>query len=106
MGGVSSTGHELSVDILALATLGKSDCTILNLGNGFGFSVKEVLEAARRVTKLPIPVKIKPRRPGDPARLVASSEKAKTTMGWRPQYPELDRIVASAWQWHQQRYCS
>lgn len=92
--------------ILALATLGKRDCMILNLGNGCGFSVKEVLEAARRVTGHPIPVKIKPRRPGDPARLVASSVKAKTELGWRPQYPELDSIVASAWEWHRQRYCS
>lgn len=75
-----------------------------------------LLRAGHRVTVLdnlghsltghPTPVKIKPRRPGDPARLVASFEKAKTELGWRPQYPELCRIVASAWEWHQWRYCS
>jgi UDP-glucose 4-epimerase len=77
---------------------------IYNLGNGSGFSVKQVIEAARRVTGHPIPVEIKPRRPGDPARLVASSEQAKTHLGWSPAHPTLDDILASAWAWHQQRY--
>jgi UDP-glucose 4-epimerase len=77
---------------------------IYNLGNGSGFSVKQVIEAARRVTGHPIPVEIKPRRPGDPARLVASSEQAKTHLGWTPAHPTLDDILASAWAWHQQRY--
>jgi UDP-glucose 4-epimerase len=77
---------------------------IYNLGNSSGFSVKQVIEAARRVTGHPIPVEIKPRRPGDPARLVASSEEAKTHLGWTPAYPTLDDILASAWAWHQQRY--
>ena len=77
---------------------------IYNLGNGSGFSVKQVIEAARRVTGHPIPVEIKPRRPGDPARLVASSEQAKANLGWQPKHPELDDILASAWAWHQQRY--
>jgi UDP-glucose 4-epimerase len=90
--------------ILALEALREHDCTILNLGNGSGFSVKEVIEAARRVTGHAIPVEIKARRPGDPAQLVASSEKAKLELGWRPQHSELDCILASAWEWHQQRY--
>jgi len=90
--------------ILALEALTTRDKMILNLGNGSGFSVKEVVESARRVTGHHIPVELKPRRPGDPARLVASSEKAKTELGWKPQIPEIDRILQSAWDWQQQRY--
>jgi UDP-glucose 4-epimerase len=90
--------------ILALTALADRDQMILNLGNGSGFSVKEVVESARRVTGHAIPVELKPRRPGDPARLVASSEKAKAELGWNPQIPNIDDIMASAWQWHQQRY--
>jgi UDP-glucose 4-epimerase len=90
--------------ILALDALEKRDRLICNLGNGQGFSVKEVVEAARRVTGHPIPVEIRPRRPGDPARLVASSARAQAELGWKPQTPEIDQILASAWQWHQKRY--
>jgi len=90
--------------ILALTALADRDRMILNLGNGSGFSVKEVVESARRVTGHAIPVEMKPRRPGDPARLVASSEKAKAELGWKPQISEIDRILASAWEWQQQRY--
>jgi UDP-glucose 4-epimerase len=79
---------------------------ICNLGNGNGFSVKEVVESARRVTGHPIPVERKPRRPGDPARLVASSAHAHDLLGWTPKHPALDDIVASAWAWHQQRYAN
>ncbi|WP_339173074.1 UDP-glucose 4-epimerase GalE [Anoxybacillus sp. FSL W8-1294] len=77
------------------------ESNIYNLGNGNGFSVKEVIEAARRVTGHPIPEKVVPRRPGDPARLVASSEKAKRELGWKPIYTSIEEIVASAWEWHQ-----
>lgn len=77
------------------------ESNIYNLGNGNGFSVKEVIEAARRVTGHPIPEKVVPRRPGDPARLVASSEKAKRELGWKPLYTTIEEIVASAWEWHQ-----
>jgi UDP-glucose 4-epimerase len=93
--------------ILALKALTTADGPsrmIYNLGNGSGFSVKEVIESARRVTGHPIPAEIKPRRAGDPARLVASSEQAKLHFGWTPKHPELDDILASAWAWQQQRY--
>ena len=92
--------------ILALEALAKQDRIICNLGNGQGFSVKEVIEAARVVTGKPIAAEIKPRRPGDPARLVASAEEARRILGWKPQVPEIDRILGSAWQWHQQRYAN
>ena len=90
--------------MLALEALGEQSRLILNLGNGEGFSVKEVIEGVRRVTGRPIPVEIKPRRPGDPARLVASSEQAKSVLGWQPKHAQLDDILQSAWAWHQQRY--
>lgn len=74
---------------------------VFNLGNGVGFTVKEVIEVARRVTGHPIPAQVCPRRAGDPARLVASSEKAREILGWKPRYADLETIVASAWNWHQ-----
>ncbi len=74
---------------------------IFNLGNGVGFSVKEVIEAARAVTGHPIPAAIEGRRAGDPARLIASSEKAREVLGWNPQHDDLSKIIASAWKWHQ-----
>lgn len=83
--------------ILALE-ISKSD--FFNLGTGGGTSVKEVIEACRRVTGHEIPAVAKPRRPGDPARLVASSEKAKRGLGWKPQFQNIDSIVESAWRWH------
>lgn len=73
---------------------------VFNLGNGIGFTVKEVIDAARSVTGHEIPAEICPRRAGDPAQLVASSEKAKTVLGWEPQYADLEAIIASAWNWH------
>ncbi|MGC9197619.1 MAG: UDP-glucose 4-epimerase GalE [Acidobacteriaceae bacterium] len=92
--------------ILALQALSTQDQMIYNLGNGNGFSVREVIESARRVTGHPIPVEVKPRRAGDPARLVASSAQAKAKLGWQPKHPRMDDIMASAWAWHQQRYSS
>ena len=77
---------------------------IYNLGNGKGFSVREVIESARRVTGHPIPAEIHPRRAGDPAVLVASSEKAIRELGWKPRYTQLDDIIRTAWIWHQKRY--
>lgn len=72
-----------------------------NLGTGNGYSVLEVIEAAREVTGHPIPAEIAPRRPGDPPKLVASSEKARKILKWKPQYDDLDSIIQSAWNWHQ-----
>jgi UDP-glucose 4-epimerase len=93
--------------LMALAALdqpGRPGRMIYNLGNGRGFSVREVVESARRVTGHAIPVEEVPRRPGDPAVLVASSEKIQRELGWKPRYTNLDEIIASAWEWHQQRY--
>ena len=90
--------------VLALDALESSSRLIFNLGNGRGFSVKEVIESARRVTGHPILAEIHPRRPGDPAVLVASSEKAIRDLGWKPRYTQLDDILRTAWAWHQQRY--
>jgi UDP-glucose 4-epimerase len=77
---------------------------IFNLGNGCGFSVREVIESAGRVTGHPIPAEIHPRRPGDPAILVAGSDKAIRELGWKPRYTQLDDIIRTAWVWHQERY--
>jgi UDP-glucose 4-epimerase len=90
--------------LLALDALETQDRLILNLGNGQGFSVREVIESARRVTGHPIPAEVHPRRPGDPAVLIASSEKAIRELGWKPKYTELDEIVRTAWIWHRKRY--
>ena len=72
-----------------------------NLGTGGGSSVREVIESCRKITGQPIPVLEKPRRPGDPPRLIASSEKIKRELGWHPQFQTLDAIVESTWKWHQ-----
>jgi len=77
------------------------ESAIYNLGNGKGFSVKEVIEAARKVTGHPIPVSVEGRRAGDPATLVASSEKAKKELGWQPKRENLEYIIQTAWNWHQ-----
>lgn len=77
---------------------GQSD--IFNLGNGVGFSVKQVIETARKVTGHPIPAKVEGRRAGDPAVLIASSEKAKHVLGWKPEKDSLETIINSAWTWH------
>ena len=90
--------------LLALDALQTDDRLIFNLGNGQGFSVREVIESARRVTGHPIPSRSIPRRAGDPAVLVASSEKAIRELGWKPRYTQLDDIVRTAWLWHQKRY--
>ncbi len=90
----------VSAHVLALEALGERDRLIYNLGSGNGFSVREVIETAREVSGHPIPVVESPRRPGDPARLVASSEKVRRELGWKPQHDNLKEIVASAWEWH------
>jgi UDP-glucose 4-epimerase len=90
--------------LLALAALEGQSRLIYNIGNGQGFTVREVIDAVARVTGREIPVQMEARREGDPAVLVAGSEKIKRELGWKPLYPELDAIVASAWDWHQKRY--
>jgi UDP-glucose 4-epimerase len=97
--------HLLALNALD-AALGSQDPLIYNLGNGTGFSVLEVIEAARRVTGHPIPAEIHPRRAGDPAVLVASSAKAIRELGWKPRYTQLDEILRTAWIWHQKRYAT
>lgn len=88
--------HILAMEYLAAG--GQSD--VFNLGNGVGFTVKEVIEVARKVTGHPIPAIMCDRRAGDPAQLVASSEKARKILGWDPRFADLHTIVASAWRWH------
>jgi UDP-glucose 4-epimerase len=90
--------------LLAFEALMNRDRLIYNIGNGQGFSIREVIESARRVTGHPIPVEEAERRPGDPAVLIASSEKIERELGWKREFDKLDEIVASAWKWHQQRY--
>ncbi|MCG8539194.1 MAG: UDP-glucose 4-epimerase GalE [Clostridia bacterium] len=90
--------------ILALEKLRRDRSSdIYNLGNGEGFSVKEMIEAARGVTGHPIPAKVTDRRPGDPPKLVASSKKAMEELGWRPRFRNVEDIIKSAWKWHQNR---
>jgi len=86
--------------LLALEALTQHDRLIYNVGNGRGFSVRQVIEVARRVTGHPIPAVATTPRPGDPAILVASSEKIQRELNWRPKYPDLEAIIASAWEWH------
>jgi len=90
----------------ALGYLQDNDgASIFNLGSNDGFSVRQVIEAAERVTGREIPYAVQPRRAGDPPRLVASSALARQKLGWEPQYGELDTILGTAWQWHSaQRY--
>ena len=76
------------------------DSQVFNLGNGEGFSVKEVIEVTRKVTGHPIPAEVSPRRAGDPARLIASSQKALDVLKWTPKYDKLEQIIETAWNWH------
>ena len=77
-----------------------SESNIFNLGSGNGFTVKEMIEAARKVTEHEIPAKVCERRAGDPAKLVASSEKARRELGWNPKYENVEDMISSAWNWH------
>ncbi len=89
-----------SAHLLALQALDQGS-RVYNLGNGTGFSVREVIELARQVTGHPIPAVEAPRRAGDPPVLVASSARIQEELGWRPKWTKLEDIIASAWQWHQ-----
>lgn len=95
---VEDLGH---AHLLALDAVTPSSHAVYNLGNGTGFSVREVVEVARRVTGHPIPAREAPRRPGDPAVLVASCAKIRTELGWTPAKPDLESMVGDAWTWRQ-----
>lgn len=88
--------HILAVKYLAEG----GESNIFNLGNGVGFTVKEVIDTARKVTGDEIKAVVSPRRAGDPAQLIASSDKARTVLGWKPEHADLEEIIASAWKWH------
>ena len=88
--------HVLALDYLRAG----NPSAAFNLGNGQGFSNREIVEAARRVTGHPIPVTEEDRRPGDPAVLIASSQKAVEVLGWQPKYTDVEDIIATAWRWH------
>jgi len=79
--------------------------TKINLGNGLGFSVLEVIETARKITGKPIEIKIESRRAGDPARLIADASKAQEVLGWKPEFAELEKIIGSAWDWKMKNPC-
>lgn len=90
----------VSAHLLALQALEEKDRLIYNLGNGAGYSVQAVIECARRITGHPIPAVAAPRRPGDASRLVAASQRIRRELGWTPLHPNLETIIASAWEWH------
>jgi len=88
--------------VLALEYLRKGGVSdIFNLGNGQGFSVKEMIAAAEKATGRSIKVEIGARRAGDPAQLIASSEKARTVLGWKPQFTDVEQVIGTAWKWHE-----
>jgi len=90
----------VSAHLLALEALQSKDALIYNVGSGQGFSVRQVVETARSVTGHAIPAVEEPRRPGDPPRLVASSDKIRRELGWKPEHSDLREMVSSAWEWH------
>lgn len=90
----------ISAHLLALEALGTHDRLVYNLGSGSGYSVRTVIETARRVTNHPIPAVESPRRPGDAPHLVALSDKISRELGWKPLHSDLTEIIASAWEWH------
>ncbi|HOG13567.1 MAG TPA: UDP-glucose 4-epimerase GalE [Synergistales bacterium] len=95
--------HIRALEGLESGTFG---CEAFNLGNGRGFSVLEIVSAVRSVTGRGFPLRFAPRRPGDPAVLVASSSKAEKEMGWKRRYTDIDEIIETAWKWHQKRFRS
>jgi UDP-glucose 4-epimerase len=92
-----SQAHLLALDYLR----GGGNSEFINLGNGGGYSVKEVIDAARRVTGKSIEAVVAQRRAGDPSRLVANATKARDVLGWKPEFPEIEKIIESAWRWHE-----
>lgn len=92
--------HILDLARAHILALGAPASDFYNLGTGGGTSVREVIESCRKITGHEIPVIEKPRRPGDPARLIAASDKIKRELGWQPQFQSIDAIIESAWKWH------
>lgn len=92
--------HLLGLEYL----LANETSNVFNLGNGNGFSIQQVIDTSMDITQRPISVNLVNRRPGDPPILVSSNEKARQILGWKPQYPNLEEILAHAWQWHQKRH--
>ncbi len=92
--------HILDLATAHMLALGVNESAFYNLGTGGGTSVREVIAACERITEKTIKVIEKPRRPGDPARLIAGSDKIKSALGWTPKFQSIDRIVESAWSWH------
>lgn len=91
----------IAAHLLALEYLQKgNESNVFNLGSNHGYSVKEMVEAARNVTKKEIPARVASRRAGDPSTLVASSEKARKVLGWKPVYTDVEAIIETAWNWH------
>ena len=93
-----ASAHILAAEYL----MNGGENNVFNLGNGVGFTVKEVIDTAEKVVGKPIKCEMAPRRAGDPAQLVASSEKAKTVLGWKPKYDDIETIIGSAWNWHKE----
>jgi UDP-glucose 4-epimerase len=93
--------HILDLSRAHILALSSSRSDFYNLGTGGGTSVREIIESCRKITGREIPVVEKPRRPGDPPKLIAASEKAQRELGWRPQFQSIDTIIESAWRWHQ-----
>ncbi|HST31041.1 MAG TPA: UDP-glucose 4-epimerase GalE [Chthoniobacterales bacterium] len=93
--------HILDLARAHILALGSSKSEFYNLGTGGGASVRQVIDSCRKITGRKIDVAEKPRRPGDPPRLIATSEKIKRELGWTPQFQSLDKIIESAWKWHQ-----
>jgi UDP-glucose 4-epimerase len=94
-----------SAHVLALGALDQPGaCLAYNCGTGRGYSVREIIDACRRVTGRPIPTDEVERRPGDPAALYADNSKIKRELGWVPEYTDVERIVATAWRWHARRW--
>lgn len=91
-----ASAHSLALKRL----MNGGDSAIYNLGNGTGFTVKEMVEIARKVTGHPIPAEVAERRAGDPAVLIASSKKAMEELGWKPKYADVETIISTAWNWH------
>lgn len=93
--------HVIDLSAAHILALQPGQQGFFNLGNGEGYSVRQVIDTCEKITGKKIPTVEKPRRPGDPPRLIASAQKAFTELGWKPKYPKLEDIVSTAWNWHQ-----